>query len=62
MGESNNVKEMSNSDLKIYLKTLENSFEGKKMELRAICEKMDEIEKEYMAAKHELEIRRNILN
>lgn len=62
MFEKKDAKELSNSELKIYLKTLEDSFEGKKIELRAICEEMDAIEKEYLDAKHQLEIRRNIFN
>lgn len=62
MFEKKDAKELSNSELKIYLKALEDSFEGKKIELRAICEEMDAIEKEYLGAKHQLEIRRNIFN
>ena len=62
MFEKKDAKELSNSELKIYLKTHEDSFEAKKIELRAICEEMDAIEKEYLDAKHQLEIRRNIFN
>lgn len=51
---------MSNSELKIYLETLKNSFERKKTELSKICEEMGEIEKEYLSVTHELEIRKNI--
>lgn len=62
MFEKKNAKDLSNTELKLYLKTLEDSFEAKKIELRAICEEMDAIEKEYLGAKHQLEIRRSIFN
>jgi hypothetical protein len=52
--------ELSNTEIKLRIEVLENSFESKKNELIKICEEMNNIEKEYLEAKHELEIRKNI--
>lgn len=52
--------ELSNTEIKLRIEVLENSFENKKNELIKICEEMNNIEKEYLEAKHELEIRKNI--
>ena len=52
--------ELSNPEIKLRIEVLENSFESKKNELIKICEEMNNIEKEYLEAKHELEIRKNI--
>ena len=35
-------------------------FENKKAELIKLCEEMDRVEKDYLRAKHELEIRKNL--
>ena len=56
-----NYKEMSNSELKLQIESLRNIFESKKNMLKNICEEMGEVEKEYLSAAHELEIRKNIL-
>ena len=55
-----NYNELSNTEIKLRIEVLENSFESKKNELIKICEEMNNIEKEYLEAKHELEIRKNI--
>lgn len=52
--------ELSNTEIKLRIEVLENSFKSKKNELIKICEEMNNIEKEYLEAKHELEIRKNI--
>lgn len=52
--------ELSNTEIKLRIEVLENSFENKRNELIKICEEMNNIEKEYLEAKHELEIRKNI--
>ena len=52
--------ELSNTEIKLRIEVLENSFENKKNELIKLCEEMNNIEKEYLEAKHELEIRKNI--
>jgi hypothetical protein len=46
--------------LKLCLETLTQEFESKKAELISICESMDKIEKKYIKAKQELEIRKNL--
>lgn len=55
-----NYKEMSNSEIKLRIEVLKNEFESKKIKLRKVCEEMDEIEKEYLDANNELNIRKNI--
>lgn len=58
--EKKNCKELSNAELKLYLKSLQDKFEGKKLSLRKICDEMDAIEQEYLRAKNESEIRKNL--
>lgn len=58
--EIKNCKEMSNAEIKIYLKTLDEEFESKKNLVIKICSEMDEIEKQYNAAEQELNLRKNI--
>jgi hypothetical protein len=52
--------EMSNSELKLHIESLTNMFESKKIALRNICDEMKEIEKQYLSATHELNIRKNL--
>lgn len=61
MMEKKKCSELSNSEIKLYMETLSNMFENKKNELTKICEDMEEIENEYLSAKRELDIRKNIL-
>jgi hypothetical protein len=58
--EKIDCKSLSNSELKLHIETLRHSFEAKKNELMRICTEMGNIEKQYNAAQHELEIRKNI--
>lgn len=57
-----NIKynELSNAELRLRMETLTHDFENKKAELIKLCEEMDRVEKDYLRAKHELEIRKNI--
>lgn len=57
-----NIKynELSNTELRLRMETLTHDFENKKAELIKLCEEMDRVEKDYLRAKHELEIRKNI--
>jgi hypothetical protein len=55
-----NYKEMSNSEIKLHIESLKNEFEAKKIKLRKVCEEMNEIEKKYLEANNELNIRKNI--
>jgi hypothetical protein len=54
--------EMSNIDLKMCLEKYTQEFESKKTQLIQLCEDMDKIEKKYLKAKNELEIRKNLLD
>jgi hypothetical protein len=58
--EKINCTDLSNSEIKLYMESLTNLFESKKIALTKICSEMDEIEKEYLQAKKELDIRKNI--
>lgn len=57
-----NIKynELSNSEIKLHIESLKNIFESKKNQLKKICEEMAKVEKEYLAATHELNIRKNM--
>lgn len=52
--------ELSNAEIKLRIESLKNEFESKKSELVKICEKMESIEREYLEAQHEMEIRKNL--
>ena len=56
----NNFNEMSNAELKLCIEALENKFNSLKTKLISIGEEMGAIEKEYLKAKQELEIRKNL--
>jgi hypothetical protein len=58
--EKRDCTNMSNSELKLYMESLKNIFESRKNELKRICEEMASVEKEYLNANRELEIRKNI--
>lgn len=60
--EKKKYNEMSNSELKLEIESLKNMFESKKIVLKDICEDMAEIEREYLTATNELNIRKNIYN
>lgn len=53
-------KNMSNADIKIEIEKLKNLFETKKQEIVKICDEMNKIERDYLSAKRELEMRTNI--
>jgi hypothetical protein len=56
-----NFSEMSNADIKLRLKTLEDIFDIKRKEIMKICDEMKELENEYVSGKNELELRKNII-
>ena len=58
--ETKKCSELSNSEIKEYLLTLENEFEAKKAKLREICEELKEIENAYIDAQNEIKIRKTI--
>lgn len=53
-------QEMSNSDIKLRIETLKNLFESKKNKIIKLCEEMNDIEKEYFEAQHEMDVRKNL--
>ena len=52
--EGKNLKGMSNSDIELYKKTLENEFDFIKSEINARIDKLNEIEQRYLNAEKEL--------
>lgn len=58
--KNENYNEMSNSELKLLIESLNNEYENKKAKLKIICEEMSNIEKKYVDVTHELKIRKNI--
>lgn len=60
--EMKKYSEMNNSELKLQIESLRNMFESKKNMLKVICEDMGKIEKEYLKASHELDMRKNLLS
>lgn len=56
--EKKDTKQMSNNELQLYMKTLENEFEAMKIKIQNKCNELKEIDKEYSRAKNELEIRK----
>lgn len=58
--EAKDTSKMSNSELKLYLTSLENEFEAKKAKLKEMCEELEDIQFEYSNAQNELKIRKNI--
>ena len=58
--EAKNCSELSNSELKLYLESLNNEFEAKKAKIKELCEELVEIENAYNDAQNEINIRRTI--
>lgn len=54
-----NVKELSNSELNIYKKDLENEYEAIKNEISRLCEELKKVEKKYYSVELEFKIRKN---
>lgn len=58
--EKKNCKDMSNVEIKLYMKSLNEEFEAKKSLINKICDEMDKIEDAYHSAEQELSIRTNL--
>jgi hypothetical protein len=54
--------EMSNIELKMCMEKYYQEFESKKTHLIQLCDEMDSLEKKYLKAKNELEIRKNLFD
>lgn len=51
---------MSNSELKLCIETLQNEFGAKKSELIKLCEEIEDIQKRYNDANREINGRKNV--
>ncbi len=54
-----NVKELSNSELNVYKKDLENEYESIKNEINNLCDELRKVEKKYYSVELEFKIRKN---
>lgn len=51
---------MTNSELKLAMETLQNEFDIKKSEMLKLCEEIEQIQKKYNAINGEINLRKNI--
>jgi len=51
---------MSNSELKLCIETLQNEFDAKKSEWIKLCEEIEDIQKRYNDANREINGRKNV--
>jgi len=51
---------MSNSELKLCIETLQNEFDSKKNELIRLCEEIENIQRKFNDANREINSRKNI--
>jgi len=58
--EIKNCSELTNSEIKEYVMTLENEFEAIKAKIRLLCEDLEKIESAYNSAQNEIKLRKTI--
>lgn len=58
--EVKNCAELSNSEIKEYIESLNNEFEATKAKIKELCEHLTEIEHAYEKAQTEINLRRTI--
>lgn len=58
--EIKNCSELSNSEIKEYVMTLENEFEATKAKIRLLCEELEKIESAYNSAQNEIKLRKTV--
>ena len=58
--EIKNCSELSNSEIKEYVMTLENEFEPTKAKIRLLCEELEKIESAYNSAQNEIKLRKTV--
>jgi uncharacterized coiled-coil DUF342 family protein len=51
---------MTNSELKLAIETLQNEFDAKKSTMLKLCEEIEEIQKKYNAINGEINLRKNM--
>lgn len=54
------IKTLSNSELSLYKKELENEYDSVKNKILTLCEKLETIDKEYNKINKELSIRQGL--
>lgn len=58
--EIKNCSELSNSEIKEYVMSLENEFEAIKAKIRSLCEELEKIESAYNSAQNEIKLRKTV--
>jgi len=58
--EIKNCAELSNSEIKEYIMSLENEFEAKKAKIKTLCSELEEIERAYESAQNEINLRKTV--
>ena len=51
---------MTNSELKLAIETLQNEFDAKKSEMLKLCKEIEDIQKKYNAINGEISLRKNM--
>ena len=54
-----NLKELSNTELNLYKKDLENEYEAIKNKITKLCDELSNVERKYNSVETELKIRKN---
>lgn len=58
--ETKDCSELTNSELKLYIQSLENEFSAIKAKIKLLCEDMEKIESQYELAQNEINLRKTI--
>lgn len=58
--EIKNCSELSNSEIKEYIMSLENEFEAVKAKIKVLCEELEKIEAAYNSAQNEIKLRKTV--
>lgn len=58
--DKKNCSELNNSELKLYMESLNNEFEAKKAKIKELCNELVELENAFNEAQSEMNIRRRI--
>jgi hypothetical protein len=58
--EAKDCSELTNSELKLYIQSLENEFSAIKAKIKLLCEDMEKIESQYELAQNEINLRKTI--
>ena len=58
--EVKDCSELTNSELKLYIQSLEDEFSAVKAKIKSLCEDMEKIEAQYELAQNEINLRKTI--